>query len=309
MSQEKLSGIDFDTGTRVNRLFDRETLLDSVKKSNPFGKIKDLTQLEEAFGSLNEIPEAFKPIQNLDIKKGRISGDRAAVLQLNPNVSFKGLGSDEEIRQIEYSGLGGKDPKYEIVKKSAPYAGFPRSIAGAIDAVTGNTFGLDLDRRGQLGDKRRIVDISDATNYLVSPAQAKKVEQELEKAGFEGKTKSPLGNIDEITEAELAYQEKMNPILRQRRRDAAVDAQLQYIATEPIRQAFLNKAAEQAAQRGLRVRGALEAMPSNIQNIMSAKQGQRALASSAFAEEARALATQQDAATRFAGQGLGRRFG
>ena len=42
---------------------------------------------------------------------------------------------------------------------------------------------------------------------------------------------------------------------------------------------------------------------------MTAKQAQRSLASSAFAEEARAAAAQQDAATRFAGLGMQRRFG
>ena len=76
-----------------------------------------------------------------------------------------------------------------------------------------------------------------------------------------------------------------------------------------LRQAFLNRAAEQATQRGLRVRGALEAMPSNIQKIMTEKQTQQSLASLTEAERQRATATQQDAATRFAGLGMQRRFG
>ena len=56
-------------------------------------------------------------------------------------------------------------------------------------------------------------------------------------------------------------------------------------------------------------RAAKEAMPSNIQNIMLSKQAQAATASSAEAERARAAAAQQDAATRFAGLGMQRRFG
>ena len=103
--------------------------------------------------------------------------------------------------------------------------------------------------------------------------------------------------------------DRISGLNRKLRKDAAIDAQLQYMATEPVRQAFLNRAAEQAAQRGLRVRGALEAMPSNIQNIMLSKQAQAATASSAEAERARAAADQQDAATRFAGLGMQRRFG
>ena len=50
-------------------------------------------------------------------------------------------------------------------------------------------------------------------------------------------------------------------------------------------------------------------MPSNIQNIMLSKQAQAATAASAEAERARAAADQQDAATRFAGLGMQRRFG
>ena len=96
---------------------------------------------------------------------------------------------------------------------------------------------------------------------------------------------------------------------RKERMKAGIDTTLQYAATEPIRQAFLNRAAEQAAQRGLRVRGALEAMPSNIQNIMTAKQQQQSLASLTEAERQRATAAQQDSATRFAGLGMQRRFG
>ena len=106
------------------------------------------------------------------------------------------------------------------------------------------------------------------------------------------------------------YGDKELRALRRRdRTEEAIQNQIQYLASEPLRQAFLNKAAEQAAQRGLRIRAAKEAMPSNIQNIMLSKQAQAATASSAEAERARAAAAQQDAATRFAGLGMQRRFG
>ena len=45
--------------------------------------------------------------------------------------------------------------------------------------------------------------------------------------------------------------------------------------------------------------GAREMMPSNIQNIMLSKQSQRSLASSAFAEELKAIAAQQEQANKF----------
>ena len=50
-------------------------------------------------------------------------------------------------------------------------------------------------------------------------------------------------------------------------------------------------------------------MPSNIQNIMLSKQAQMATAASSEAERARAMREQQDAASRFAGLGMQRRFG
>ena len=50
-------------------------------------------------------------------------------------------------------------------------------------------------------------------------------------------------------------------------------------------------------------------MPSNIQNIMLSKQAQAATAASSEAERAKAAAIQQDAASRFAALGTGRRFG
>jgi len=113
---------------------------------------------------------------------------------------------------------------------------------------------------------------------------------------------SVLDKLDE-------YRKRKGKFERDERRKDMLDTQLNYVATEPLRQAFANKAAEAAAQRGLRIRAAKEGMPSNIQNIMLSKQAQAATASSAEAERARAAADQQDAASRFAGLGMQRRFG
>ena len=147
------------------------------------------------------------------------------------------------------------------------------------------------------------------SDLTYSPVQKKRLSNALEDIFEEPKT--ALEQTEEYAESLKALygDPELRALRRKARREEAIDNQLQYMATEPIRQAFLNRAAEQAAQRGLRIRGALEAMPSNIQNIMTAKQAQRSLASSAFAEEARAAAAQQDAATRFAGLGMQRRFG
>ena len=185
----------------------------------------------------------------------------------------------------------------------------PKGALGKLSSVADAfTFGLtDYD---QLGGGLLGSDVS-LSGYGAKPTDfklSKTIKDQL-KEESELENKGPLDDAEKRLDFLEKNQDRIRAINRKDRRDAAIDAQLQYMATEPVRQAFLNRAAEQAMQRGLRVRGALEAMPSNIQNIMTAKQAQRSLASSAFAEEARALATQQDAATRFAGLGMQRRFG
>ena len=90
---------------------------------------------------------------------------------------------------------------------------------------------------------------------------------------------------------------------------AAGDAFQQYALTEPIRQAYNQRAANIAQQRLLDARGVLEQMPSAVQDIMTKKQEQILKAQVGAAEMAKATADQQDAATRFAGLGMSRPFG
>ena len=200
-----------------------------------------------------------------------------------------------------------------VTDADMPTGFLPRTIAGIQDIFQP---GKDRDKRGQFQNPFKNVseetiglpELSD-TDLKYSPVQKQRLSNALEDIFEEPKT--ALEQTEEYAESLKAlYGDKELRALRRRdRREEAIQNQLQYMATEPVRQAFLNRAAEQAAQRGLRVRGALEAMPSNIQNIMLSKQAQAATASSAEAERARAAADQQDAATRFAGLGMQRRFG
>ena len=186
-----------------------------------------------------------------------------------------------------------------IADKDRP-RGLVRMAAQLIDTVSGQR--TDLDK---LGDGTK-VDV-DSLERTLSPYQQLVAEKQI-KEDF-GKEKTATEGIKENFEALKEIYPELSDMARKERMKAGIDTTLQYAATEPIRQAFLNRAAEQATQRGLRVRGALEAMPSNIQKIMSAKQEQQSLASLTEAERQRATATQQDAATRFAGLGMQRRFG
>ena len=202
--------------------------------------------------------------------------------------------------------------KQFITDEDAPEGFLPRIGAGIADIFLPG----DQDKRG--GFQNPFKDVSEETiglkelrdsDYKYTPLQTRRIKKALET-----ELKGPKTALEETQEYLNSYKQilgddELRNLIKSRNREAAVENQLQYLATEPIRQAFLNRAAEQAAQRGLRVRGALEAMPSNVQNIMLSKQAQAATAASAEAELRKAAAIQQDAATRFAGLGMQRRFG
>ena len=274
--------------------------LQKVKEDNP------LVTAAEAFGGLEKLPTNIKPI-NTYTKSGSFLG--SPIVRVDPNFKIKGVGGDEEVRMLPGSDAFGKDPKFYISKKDAPSPDSLGSFAGGlIDFVTGQR--TDLDRLGTKMDaKPKLVDLTDPKNYELSKVEKNLVESQLESAGITETDDSPFDDAEKRLDFMEKNYDRIAGLNRKLRRDAAIDAQLNYMATEPIRQAFANRAAEAAAQRGLRIRAAKEAMPSNIQNIMLSKQAQAATASSAEAERARAAADQQDAATRFASLGMQRRFG
>jgi len=199
-----------------------------------------------------------------------------------------------------------------VTTDDMPTGFLPRTVAGIYDLFVPG----DQDKRGAFQNPFK--DVSEETIGLkevkssdlkYSPVQSRRLANTLEEIFEEPKT--ALEQTEEYKDSlkSLLGDKELRKLRRQARTEEAIQNQLQYIATEPIRQAFANKAAEAAAQRGLRIRAAKEAMPSNIQNIMLSKQAQQATAASAEAERARAAADQQDAATRFAGLGMQRRFG
>jgi hypothetical protein len=201
-----------------------------------------------------------------------------------------------------------------IVDKDRPKGVF-RFAAQLRDALSGQK--TDFDKLGGRIDEKTgaydqfagVTQVTDDLEKKFSPVQASRIEKYLKAELEEPKTSLEETN-EYIDSLKALYGDKeLRKLRRDAMREETIQNQLNYMATEPIRQAFLNRAAEQAAQRGLRVRAAKEAMPSNIQNIMLSKQAQAATAASAEAERARAAADQQDAATRFAGLGMQRRFG
>ena len=116
-----------------------------------------------------------------------------------------------------------------------------------------------------------------------------------------------------VNQAELDYQMKMNPILRDRNRQAGLDAirqsQMQANALLPIVDQYAQRATQRALGASERFAAFKEQLPSAIQAIMASKQQQLASASGAFAQEAQAIAAQQQAATEFARSGTGKYAG
>ena len=209
----------------------------------------------------------------------------------------------------------------KVVAKNRP-KGLGRFASGLLDIATLGT--TDFDQQGGLlGGKISGLGYNINTGKYdvgISKSGQKKLLNEKVEDAMEDVEFDPLGNITggtgsgsgssgSVMDQLMKYKKEMSKFERGERKKDMLDTQLQYMATEPIRQAFANRAAEAAAQRGLRIRAAQEAMPSNIQNIMLSKQAQAATASSAEAERARAAADQQDAASRFASLGMQRRFG
>ena len=105
------------------------------------------------------------------------------------------------------------------------------------------------------------------------------------------------------------FQQKQKDFERKNRRRDTLEATVGQVIQTPIYTRLIEDAAKRRLELDKAMLGAREMMPSNIQNIMLSKQAQKQMASSAFAEEAKALAAQQDAATNFAGLGMQRKFG
>jgi|TARA_B100001093_G_scaffold512033_1_gene581139 hypothetical protein len=197
-------------------------------------------------------------------------------------------------------------PSGELVKEGFIPTGIARGVTGLIDTILRDT--TDLDKRGIGGEDLGKLDLNDPSNYEFTPIQKMKIEEDL--AGrFPEPDKSPVESADEFLEKMKIISPEMRKQQRADSRAAAIDSTLNYALTEPLRQTFNKRAGDIAQQRLLDARGVIEQMPSSVQNIMTAKQNQLLSSSAGFGEEARAIATQQDAATRFAGLGMQRAFG
>ena len=290
MSKHTLSGVDLSNGERVNQTFEIDNKNDKVEK-----------------------PKYFKNLQ--DIK------DYYGVDLDTPLLDFEGLSINDLKRQYGHSELpegtefyqgGFLDPTKEgtVLDKNRP-KNLLRPLASFADLIMRDT--TDFDKLGILGEGRykdlsKTIDKDDLSKYLIPLAERKNLETKLDTA-FPEEMPSKEELTQESIQEELSRREVIDPLDRKKRREQAIETLVSNTVSMPIYTRLLEDAAKRRLELDKAMLGAREMMPSNIQNIMLSKQAQQQMASSAFAEEAKALATQQDAATRFAGLGMQRPFG
>ena len=329
MSEHTLSGLDLTNGKRVNLNFNKNDLFNfdsskiakeikDKKKKNNTEKVDTFIEkveadspfktLVDAYGGIEKLPENLKPLQGTskDFNLLELIGDQTPI-KVNPKYKIKGLKDNEEVRVLPYSDP--KDPKYFIIDKRAPgIAGLGSTFAGAIDFLSGQR--TDLDRLGtEFGAKPKLIDLKDPANYELSKIETDLVNQELVNKGIDTIEEDATSGVNAATDKSIEQQRKQSKFDRQERLKDTLQTQATNLATIPFYTRLLEDAAKRRLELDKAMLGAREMMPSNIQNIMLSKQSQRSLASSAFAEEAKALAAQQEAATGFGGLGMQRRFG
>ena len=285
-----------------------DTFVEQVESNSPY------KTLVEAYGGIEKLPEAFKPVKGVTSPfnlYSAISADTSKKV-VNTNFKVKGLKPNEEIRIIPGTE---NDPKYFKIDKRAPGINtIGSTFAGMIDALSGQT--LDLDKLGKEFKltnidylKDNLIDLKDPENYELSKIEEKLINKALVDSGIDTVEEDATSGVDEATTKSIEQQRKQSKFDRQERLKDTLQTTATNFATIPFYTRLLEDAAKRRLELDKAMLGAREMMPSNIQNIMLSKQAQQQMASSAFAEEAKALAAQQDAATNFAGLGMQRRFG
>ena len=180
------------------------------------------------------------------------------------------------------------------------------SRSGAVRALGENKIRLSdlqpVNKPQNILDRVGMFLSGEKLNYQL-PKYFKQALAEADKPKKEEKeVKDPLGNIADIYEEQMKYEREMDPFNRKGRvLDSALDF-LNVRLQTPFMINTLKDASTFKQQQLLDAERIKQGLPNAQQLRMQA-------ASNAFATEAAAIAAQQDAANRFAGLGMQRRFG
>mgnify|MGYP003140464985 CR=1 FL=1 len=275
-------GTYFGFGPQRNVNLNKET-----KKSPEF---KNLEQIGEQFGYDTKLPV----LGNLSVKEFAAQNQGRMIPENKEVITRKG--------------------KEFLVDKDRP-KGPSKILAGVMDFFDPEA---DRDKLGGMGvvdDKGRYAydptggleqfDPKDYSKIQLNPGEIRKATKE-----FKQEIAGPTSGLEEqIKMLTGSTGDDLIDFYSKAGKRAAGDAFQQYALTEPIRQAYNQRAANIAQQRLLDARGVLEQMPSSVQDIMSKKQEQILKSQVGAADLNRSIADQQDAATRMAGLGMQQKFG
>jgi len=238
-------------------------------KKKDIPKMSNLQQLQDYFGQNELIPGLGKTVGDLKV-------------ELQP----VGLPKDARI-------LGDGT----ILPEDAP-RGINRAVAGFLDRVLRDT--TDFDKRGVEGEGLGKIDLDDLSQYKLLPSQQNKLNAALKETL--GLDPDPTSTTKEGLQSYLDFKKKGDTQSRKGRvLDSALEF-LNYSLTSPKIYRDLREQTDYAVERGLQAELRRQAMP-------DAQQARMLAADTGAAQLRQALAAQQDAATRFAGLGMQRRFG
>ena len=232
-------------------------------------KMTDLQQLEDFYGPNELIPGLNKTTGQLKVELQPVG--------LPKNTKVLGDGT--------------------ILPKDAP-TGINRAVAGFLDKVLRDT--TDFDKRGVEGEGLGKIDLDDLSNYKLLPDQQNKLNTALEQTI--GIDPDPTSTMKEGMESYLDFKKAGDT---QSRKGRILDNALDFLSMRlqtPFIMDTLKDASTFKQQQLLDAEAIKQGLPNAQQTRMLA-------GSTAFAQEAQAIAAQQEAANRFAALGMQRRFG
>jgi len=182
--------------------------------------------------------------------------------------------------------------------------GLGRFTSGLADALTLNL--TDFDQRGGgflgLKDVNPLSGLGGKPEDFILPMSVKEAMDMRKKSKEEKVSKNPVDNIDKIVDAELRYKKGADT---QSRKGRALDNVLEFLSMR-MQTPFLMQTLKDASTFKQQQLLDAEAIKQGLPN---ARQSRMLAADMGAAQLRQALAAQQDAATRFAGLGMQRRFG
>ena len=280
MSKHDLKGIDLSkVGNNKNVDYTFKDYLEDTGYTKT-GGIKDLAGAGIFLNELQPVTPKAQPAGATQSLSGKVA-----------QFLFGSPGSGQEL-------VGGK-----LVSTDRPL-GLGRFTSGLSDALTLNL--TDFDKRGGgflgLKDVNPLSGLGGKPEDFILPNSVKELMDKRKESKKEEEIKDPMGDIQEIVDETLRYKKGADT---QDRKGRILDNALEFLNMRmqtPFIMDTLKDASTFKQQQLLDAERIKQGLPNAQQLRMQA-------ASNAFATEAAAIAAQQDAANRFAGLGMQRRFG